>query len=263
MKWLFLSKNNQDEYIARLAKGYQTEPTPLETWRYEDTVNPIVLRGIMKHKIIRRCWEDGRKFRYMDTGYFGNQPGPLNPHGWKLYHRIVENNLQHGDIVERPSDRWEKLGIKLRPRQSGKKILIAAPDEKPCVFYGIELETWITDVVEKLKRLTRRPIEIRQRDPNRQKRVNNSFESALDDVHAVITFNSIAATESIIHGVPAFVLCECNAARSVANTDLSRIEDPVFPDNDLRQAWVNHLAYGQFHNRELEDGTARRILEGL
>lgn len=262
MKWLFLSKNNDDEYIARLARGYQTETIPLETWRYEDTVNPVVLRGIMKHKIIKRCWQDGRKFRYIDTGYFGNQAGPLNPHGWKLYHRIVDNNLQHGDIVDRPGDRWERLGIQLQPRRSGKKILIAAPDEKPCVFYNINLEEWLSQVVSNIKRYTNRPVEIRQRDPNRQARVKNNFESALNDVHAVVTFNSIAATESIIQGVPAFVLCECNAARPVANTDLSSIDDPIFPDNDLRRAWVNHLAYGQFHNRELEDGTAKKILDG-
>jgi hypothetical protein len=86
-------------------------------------------------------------------------------------------------------------------------------------------------------------------------------EHALQDVHAVVTFNSIAATESIIAGVPVFVLAPCNAARPVANVSLDRVEDPWFPDHDARLAWAHHLAYGQFHIDELKNGTALKILK--
>jgi hypothetical protein len=261
MTWIYLSKNGTDEYVNMFAQGENIRPTALESWRYDSSTDPLVIRGIMKHKIIKQCWRDNRKFRYMDSGYLGNKQSLNNPNGWKWWHRIVDNNLQHSTVIARPDDRWKKLGYQLQPRRHGSKILIAAPDEKPCVFYGISLQQWLDDTIATVKKHTDREIVIRQRNPNRQTRVNNNLESALQDVHAVITYNSIAATESIIEGVPAFTLAPCNAAAPVANQSLETIDQPFWPDQDLRYAWVCHLAYGQFHINELKDGTAWKILE--
>jgi hypothetical protein len=261
MTWIFLSKGGVDEYINLFAKGAGQPPTTLETWDYDSSRHPLVLRGILKHKIIKRCWQDQRPFLYIDTGYFGNRPNPQNPHGWKTWHRVVPDNFQHGDIIDRPADRWERHRISLRARQQGRKILIAAPDEKPCQVYGIGLTDWLDQTQRTLREHTDRPIEIRQRNPNRQQRLSNDFQSALADVHAVVTFNSNAAVESVMSGVPVFVMAPCSAALPVANTDLSRIEDPWFPDADLVQRWCRHLAYGQFHNTELANGVARSIIQ--
>lgn len=261
MNWIFLNKNNSDEYIEMFARGSGTEPTCLETWHYEDSSAPLVIRGIMKHKIIKRCWEDRRDFYYMDSGYMGNRIGVNNPHGWKFWHRVVPNNLQHGSVIPRPADRWQRLCITMKPRQQGSKILVAAPDAKPCVFYNIDLDSWIESTVAAIKQYTDRPVEIRQRNPNRQTRISNNLESALVNVHAVVTYNSIAATESVMAGVPAFALAPCNAAMPVSNTDLSCIDNPWWPTDDERHAWACHLAYGQFHVNELKNGTAQRILQ--
>ena len=261
MSWIYLSKNNNDEYIEMLAHGSDTKPTALETWDYDSSQDPLVIRGIMKHKIIKRCWQDGRQFRYMDSGYLGNRQSATNPHGWKWWHRIVDNDLQHGAIVKRKDDRWKKLGYELKPRRHGSKILIAAPDEKPCIFYGINLQQWLDNTISTIKQYTDREIVVRERNPNRQTRVHNSLESALDNVHALVTYNSIAATEAVIEGVPAFTLAPANAAAPVANQSLQDIDSPFWPDNDLRYAWACHLAYGQFHVNELRNGTATRILQ--
>lgn len=257
---IFLSKHGTDEYVEMFARGCGSQITPLETWRYEHSQDTLLIRGIMKHKIIKRCWQDRRDFFYMDSGYVGNRASAQNPHGWKLWHRIVPNNLQHGDIVQRPADRWERHNIELKPWRSGHKILIAAPDEKPCKFYNIDLDSWINNTIDQIKKHTDRPVEVRQRTKNRQVRVANAFEDALADVHAVVTFNSIAATESIIQGVPAFVLAPCNAALPVANTDLGKIDTPWLAPRDLVEAWAHHLAYGQFHINELRSGLAKEIL---
>ena len=258
---IFLSKNGDDEYIDMYAHGLGLQSTPLESWQYEDSTEPLMLRGIMKHKIIKQCWQDKRPFRYMDSGYLGNRPGYQNPHGWKVWHRIVPNNLQHDQVILRPSDRWNRLGLEVANRRRGNTILIVAPDEKPCKFYDIELDAWLKQTIDTIKQHTDRPIVVRERNKSRTDRKTNRVENALDDVHAVVTFNSIAGTEAILAGVPVFAMAPSNAARPVSNTDLNCIDNPWFPDRDQVLAWAYHLAYAQFHIDEFRNGTAERIIK--
>lgn len=262
---IFLSKNGEDEYVNMFAAGCNTPITNTEVFKYRHSTDPIVLRGILKHKIMKKCWEDGRDFYYIDTGYFGNQQSSDNPHGWKYWHRIVKNNLQHGEIIPRPGDRWSQFNIQMEPwKKDGRKILVAAPDEKPCIFYGITKDRWLEETVAKIKEHTDRPVEIRERAPNRIDRVqNDTLKQALDkDVFALVTFNSNAATEAIMYGIPAFTMAPANAASPVALQDLSLIDTPYYADSDKLYAWACHLAYGQFHVNELKSGKAIQLLEG-
>jgi hypothetical protein len=261
---IFLSKNGKDEYINMFAQGCKSIPVSTDDFNYHASSDPIVLRGILKRKIMEKCARDNRTYYYIDTGYFGNERNTQNPNGWKFWHRIVKNDLQHGEIIPRPADRFNRFNKEFKPwKKSGRKILIAAPDEKPCKFYGFSQEQWIADTVESLKKYTDRPIEIRQRASKRIDRiVNNTLQTALDqDVFALVTFNSVAAVESVFHGIPVFTLAPANAASPVGLQDLSQIETPYYADTDKLHAWGCHLAYGQFHVTELKDGSAKRKLE--
>jgi hypothetical protein len=262
--WIFLSKGGEDEYVNMFARGCGQKSISDLDFDYNSSNDPIVLRVILKHKIMNRCWKDNRDFYYIDTVYFGNERNTNNPNGWKYWHRIVKNDLQHGEIISRPDDRFRKFNKKFTPwKRDGRKILVAAPDEKPCKFYGITKEEWIKQTVATIKQYTDRPVEVRERAQKRIDRtVNDTLQTALDnDVFALVTYNSVAAIESIFYGVPAFTLAPANAATPVALQDLSQINSPYYADQDKLYAWANHLAYGQFHIKELKDGTARKILE--
>ena len=78
----------------------------------------------------------------------------------------------------------------------------------------------------------------------------------LDGAHCLVTHGSNAAVEAAIMGCPVFVHPD-SAAALVGRTDLADIERPIYPG---RQAWVNALAYSQFNERELVDGTLWRLL---
>jgi hypothetical protein len=261
---IFLSKDGEDEYINMFAKGCNTPITPSDEFVYASSKEPIVLRGILKHKIMKQCWQDGRDFYYVDTGYFGNERTASNPNGWKYWHRIVKNDLQHSEIIPRPDDRFRQFNKKFNPwKKDGRKILVAAPDEKPCRFYGITKDEWVQQTVKTIKQYTDRPVEVRERAAKRIDRIStDTLQSALDnDVFALVTFNSNAATESIFHGIPVFTLAPANAASPVSEQDLAKIENPYYADSDKLYAWACHLAYGQFHVNELKNGKAKQYLE--
>jgi len=253
---LCLSKNLTDEYVNMFATGANL---PIQDYGTDYGNHSILIRSMGKRKLIQECWDTGRTFFYMDSGYVGNYKSKTNPNGWKFYHRIVKNDVQHNTIIDRPDDRWRKLKYPIEKRKSGRHILLVTPSEKPCKFYGIERNSWVKETVAEIKKHTDRPIVIRDKAP-RQQRITKTIFEDLDDCHALVTYQSIAALESVLYGVPAFALAP-TAAGPVCDKDLSLIETPTHQDEDKIYKWACHIAYGQFHINEFKNGTAYRILK--
>ena len=219
---------------------------------------PVIVRGNSKSKVraINTCIERGLTWYNIDTGYLGN--GQL-----KHYHRISKSNYQNLEpILERPSDRLNRIKFKIhKKKKGGNKILLCPPSQKVMSIYNLTVEDWIKTTVEEIKKYSNREIIIRIKDQNRKSRVvNDPITVAFDnDIHCVITYNSIAALEAVMYGLPAFTLGP-NAAEPLCNTSLSAIENPYFPTNDEIEKVLRHLSYCQFTEVEFKDGTAWRIL---
>ena len=252
-----LSKNLTDEYVNMFAQG---AGLPVQDYDSDYDNEPILIRSMGKRKLIHKCWESKHTFYYMDSGYVGNYKSRSNPNSWKLWHRIVKNDVQHNEIIDRPDDRWRRLDYPIKNRKHGKHILLVTPSEKPCKFYGIDKDTWVKETIAEIKKHTNRPIVIRDKAP-RQQRITRTIFEDLDNCHALITYQSIAAVESVLYGVPAFTLAP-TAADPVCDKDLSLIEHPTIQDNDKIYKWACHLAYGQFHIDEFKNGVAYQILKG-
>jgi hypothetical protein len=227
----------------------------ITTWaKSQSSEVPAVLRGITKRKEMNTCREAGRDFYYIDTGYFGNGKK-------KLYHRITRNDVQNiGPVISRPRDRLAATGWQPKKFTRGSKILLAPPSQKLLNLYDIDLDTWLESVQAEIRANTDREVVVRRKQ-GRSIRVNqDTMEMALsDDIHCLITFSSIAATEALLFGKPAITLGP-NAAQSLCSRSVSAIENLNIPTMDEVEEWAAHLAYCQFTEYDMRNGTAWRIL---
>ena len=216
--------------------------------------NPVILRGLTFHTAIKNMMANGRTFYYIDNGYFGN-------HYSKTWFRIIKSHVHDvRSILPRDRSRLDRCQFTVLPRKQGSKILLAPPSIKSFSIWDINQDQWIENTVAEIKKHTNRPIEIREKRARWERFATDTIEEALaDDVHCLVTYNSVAAVEAVMQGVPAICLGP-NAAATVCSTDLSEIENPKFPDDDIREAWLRHLSYSQFSFTEMSDGTAWRIL---
>jgi hypothetical protein len=231
-----------------------------------DDSKPLVVRGVIKKHHIDHCISVGREFYYIDTGYVGNFPSVGNPGGKKIWHRVVKNENQHCVIRDVPSDRWENL-VKQDPRLSwngwknhNKKILLVLPNPKACRYYNLDYDTWVAETTEKIKTYSNLPIEVRVKGARSYRNLEYSIYDAFNTgVYATVAMNSIAALESVLYGIPSFVSVPC-AASPLASNDLSQLSNPYYPSEELIRKQSYNIAYGQFTQSEILDGTAWKLL---
>jgi hypothetical protein len=233
--------------------------------QYWDSPAPFLVRGLGKQKLIKECIARGKDFYFMDTGYVGNNPSQVNPNGKKIYHRIVKNALQNLHMPDRDgpnasedygSGRWNSLAIQIKDWVPGSKVLVVPPSEKVMKYFDQNLDEWLENTVKELKKHTKRPIFVRKK-PSREDRVSvNTMEQALaDDVHCLVTYNSIAAVEAMLYGKPAIVVGP-NCAQDLAETKLSRVEFAEHPGRKAVTYLCRYLANNQFTYEEMLSGYA-------
>jgi hypothetical protein len=265
-----------------------------ENLNLDDDDRPCIFRGLGKSPLIHKCIEKGIDYMYIDTGYFGNGKR-------KQYHRISLNNLQtlnHRSIKEvktllisgigerearayfkRADDtfnsgqafqKWYRKGdiqyldtVPLENVERGKTILVVPPSQKVFNHFGGDAIEWTNKLIENIKKITDRPIEIREK-VGRSERLNFSVQDQLrtGKYHCIVTFNSIASVEAVTVGVPAIVLGP-NAGSYLSETKLENIDTPFFPD---RQQIIEHMFYlscCQFTGEQMQSIITKRTIEVL
>jgi hypothetical protein len=232
-----------------------------------DYSKPYVVRGVVKKDHMMTCKNNNRDFYYIDTGYVGNFPSVGNSSGKKIWHRIVKNDVQHCSTISQPADRWNAL-VKQDPRlrwtgwkNYNKKILLVLPNPIATRYYDVDCETWIKETTEQIKQYSDLPIEIREKGSRSYRNLEYSVYDAFDSgVYATVAFNSIAALESVLYGIPAFVSVPC-AATPLTDNNLANLSNPFRPDADTILNHCHSIAYGQFTQEEIINGTAWKILQ--
>lgn len=175
-------------------------------------------------EIIEKAEKAGDPWFYVDHGYVKRG----HTHG---YYRVTYRGFQKTWVEDRPEDRWEALGTPLRPWKTGSDVVIVPPSATVRALFG--------------------PVTLPQGVESKKdgKPVPEKFPNA----RVVVTWNSVAAVEAAIAGIPCVVYGE-SAAKPIASPSIDDIRTPD------RQAWANSLAYAQFTLKEMEAGTAWNVL---
>lgn len=260
----------QSDYPAMVMAAYQ-DSIFVDKSLFKDNVDeicqsPVLIRGIANGKIAKAVKKRNQDFYFIETGYLGNYRCDNNLTGRKIYHRIVKNDMQHADrIMDVSEDRYLDL-VSFNPnmeyrgwKRSGSKILVVLPTEKPFQYYEQDRDEWIKMVERTIKLHSDREIVWRHKQ-GRGERTNDTIYDALDqDIYALVTYNSIAAVEAVQYGIPAFALAP-TAAAPVCSNDLTQIENPVMPSEDVVYKWLCNIAYGQFSLTEILTGQAWKLV---
>lgn len=197
-------------------------------------------------------WQQrGRNFIYWDRGYARRVFATWLPRGDNGgYYRWHINSYQMQKILDVPVDRWHALKTNVTPWQRNPKghILIACPTPTYEKFHGIQ--GWMEKTIRRLARITDRQVVTRDKESKR------SLQSDLAGAFIMVSHGSNAAVEGVISGCPV-VVDGSSAAALVGLTDLEQVENPIYPD---RQPWLNSLAYSQFNEEELVNGTLWKLI---
>lgn len=176
------------------------------------------------------------------------------------------------------SIQWDKikqdLNMDLQPwRSEGDHILICLQRNGGWSMKGLDVMEWCTATINELRKYTKRHIVVRAHPGDRRAseylQLNfpkvhiSTNKNILDDFKnawATITYNSSPGVASAIEGVPVFVtdpIPEHSQAFPVANTDLSKIENPTTPD---RESWIQSISMSHFSFKDLESGEAWKVI---
>jgi hypothetical protein len=219
-----------------------------------DEIIPIVGCSPQLAPIFQQWKASGRTFIYWDRGYLRRVFATWLPRGDAGgYYRWHVNEFQMSAVRNVPDDRWKALRLdkELKPwRKGGRKIVIADTLPDYWLVRSLPLD-WSKTMAAYLRTRTDRPIVVRHKESS------ISLQKELEDAHCLVAHGSIAAVESVVMGTPVFVDKE-SAAALVGVVGFDDLEHPVYPE---RQPWLNSLAYCQWNEAELCDGTLFRMLE--
>ena len=249
-----------------------------------------------RRDLVKRAKKKGIYIITFDGGILSSFGNTIThpKHHWRV---ALYSPMNNGNFLSdnSPPDRWEMMKelwkVKYEPwRKSNPEdpILFVLQPSDNWSMNELDPITWLNDVYKKLRPLTKRKFLVRPH-PNHmaamderknefpkdceviigqkffygdeKKHYRFNFQDALNNCHAIITHNSTASIDSCIRGVPTFCTSNLAICWSVANTDLLKIESPIYPD---RTQWVYDLGYKQWTEKEIKDGTVfKRFKEKL
>ena len=246
--------------------GEDAEQRSSQTYRGRPQSEIAIFYGLSGglRNVLRDYRESGRRALFIDLGYWGRRKKTR----WDGFHKIVLN-ARHPTAYFRdtpkPHDRFAQFSVPVQPwRTSGEPVIVIGMSQKAAAEEHYRAEEWERDTVQRLRKMTRRPIIYRPKPnwpgarpiPGTQLQRDIPIPDALVGAHAIVTHHSNVAVDAILAGIPA--ICPDGVASVISSHDLESIESPLLSRD--RAQWAADLAYCQWNMAEMADGTAWRML---
>lgn len=263
-----------------LHKGFdlqQCDVGMIQGWQHERGKNAPHLQ--LRQRVIDRsankhvCTADSNLFLYASN--------TNAPHHYLRYSfdGVFPTTGQYFDNEIDPK-RWQQIsndtGIKLEDTKlGGGHILICAQRDGGWSMGKVNLDTWLLNTCQEIRKHSNRPIVIRlhpsdnqtnRRAPQIQRTMmqvknvsvskNKLIDQDLNNCWAVVNHNSSSVVGPIIKGYPAFITDPIKSqCAEVAHVGFENIETPQQFD---RQRWLERISMFHWKFSELESGAAWR-----
>lgn len=233
------------EGLSRL--GYRVDRQPLSS-PSKDDVLVIWNRSPSVEHFAKRYEAADARVIVVENGYIG-----CDEFGNQLYAVSLGHHSGAGEWFEGAEDRWSPLGVELKPWRSGGREIVVLP-QRGIGEPGVGMHgAWALDVVERLKRVTDRPIRVRYH-PGKER--PDPYDD-LNDCWAAVTWASGAGIKALIHGVPVFHEMPKWIGGGAAVYGIENIENPFRGD---RLPMLRRLAYAQWTEAEIRSGEPFKCL---
>jgi len=125
---------------------------------------------------------------------------------------------------------------------------------------GISQDEWVKIAKQEIKKHTDMPIVFR----NKPRPGNEWWETDIKDqlkyAHCLVTNMSLSGVDALMNMVPVFAEGS-SIMGPVSSRDISKIKKPLRPGRKTMEEWLKFVAENQFTIKEIENGTAYKILK--
>lgn len=243
---------HQNQYLSMMQSGLKGEISILKHLsRLGATKSDVAICWGIRH--LHEISQHYETVVVMEQGYFSNRLQNLSVGIGGLNGRANFGNQ------DSPSDRWEKHGVSMQDwKEDGDYYLIMGQVDGDMSIDGVNIHTWYRTIADEIEQKTDVPVYFRPHPLSRNssgliQMLDGELESALSDAKGVITYNSNSAVDAALAGIPVLAHDQGSMAWDIAAHSIDELINFEYPD---REQWAYNLAYAQWTQNELIDGTA-------
>jgi hypothetical protein len=235
----------------------------------------------LRQKIIETQLKNKKYVCTADSNLFLFANSSNQPHHYLRYsfNGVFPNSGIYFDDNPNPA-RWRQishdLNINLHDyKKFGSEIVLCLQRNGGWSMGEVDVKNWVIKIIKKLRQYSDRNIRIRPHPKDKKfiktymndlceiykndktikfSSITNSLDNDLENAWAVINHNSSSIVGPLIKGYYSFITDpQKSQCKDVANTDLSKIENPLEFD---REKWLERISMFHWKFEELENGKA-------